>query len=288
MPTSYFLLLPFTTMASSSSLSSCSRRFHAYFRDVYLPVLQAAPSSSARLLQHQHLLDKLGNCLLDFFVSSPDDSCCQQAALKVLAVDFDLTMTNKHSGGVLDLASSSSFLSSAICPAFTHFAQLAQNRGLKICVVTFSDSKLAASNTHKDGKRRKWIGGEELVRAAVQQSCSLQKTGGGELNIDKVFGFLPSYYQHQPVYQALGLTAPMSADKSFHLSCVYNHYGLSSPTEVLYIDDDLNNCRTAAVHNEQASCAAAAVRPEDMVGVFPYVLHVGGGEGFMYDVVRPL
>eukprot|EP00922_Rhytidocystis_sp_ex-Travisia-forbesii_P044154 GHVS01065866.1.p1 GENE.GHVS01065866.1~~GHVS01065866.1.p1 ORF type:complete len:319 (-),score=63.84 GHVS01065866.1:909-1730(-) len=272
---------------TSSLLSSPSHRFHAYFHDVYLPLLKSVTASSSSSLPQ---LDKLGNCLLDFFLpASSDSSSC--GALKVLAVDFDLTMTNQHSGGVIELcAASCSFLSSAICPSFLHFAHLAQSRGIKICVVTFSDGKLAeaASSKQKDGARRKWIGGEELVRTAVQR-CG-QKSAG-KLNIDRVFGYLPSQYQQRSSYQPLGLKSPMSRDKSFHLTCLYNHYALNSSAEVLYIDDDLNNCRRAAVPSSgrtHDTPTGPSVAQEDMVGALPYVLHVGGEKGFHYDTLKPV
>eukprot|EP00922_Rhytidocystis_sp_ex-Travisia-forbesii_P043966 GHVS01065556.1.p1 GENE.GHVS01065556.1~~GHVS01065556.1.p1 ORF type:complete len:218 (-),score=56.41 GHVS01065556.1:610-1185(-) len=180
---------------TASSLSSRSLRFHSYFDDIYLPMLRSIPLTSSTSSPSMHQLDRLGNCLLDYFLptngssSSPDVS--SSSPLKVLAMDFDLTMTNKHSGGILELSSpsSSSFLSSSLCPSFVHFAQLAHSRGLKICVVTFGDSKSAeAKNRKHRGGANRWVGGDELVRLVVKHSSS-----GGEIHIDKVFGYLPWY-----------------------------------------------------------------------------------------------
>eukprot|EP00921_Rhytidocystis_pertsovi_P012604 GHVQ01020506.1.p1 GENE.GHVQ01020506.1~~GHVQ01020506.1.p1 ORF type:complete len:130 (+),score=1.80 GHVQ01020506.1:3-392(+) len=79
--------------------------------------------------------------------------------------------------------------------------------------------------------------------------------------------FLPyRNYQTPDRYTKLGLTSPMTHDKTFHLSLVQDCFNVS-PSEILFIDDDLNNCLSAS-------------------HLFAYTLHVVGNRGFRHDAIE--
>lgn len=104
-----------------------------------------------------------------------------QYGVKCIATDFDLTMLTCHSGGWTEPNSEKgSKVLNSLSPSFKSFAVYAKSKGLRLCVVTFSDSRSIPSHKLKTA-----IGGEHIVQAVVEAA-------GSPFTIDRVFGFYPA------------------------------------------------------------------------------------------------
>ncbi|CDJ37514.1 p36 protein, putative [Eimeria tenella] len=150
--------------------------------------------------------------------------------IRVIAVDFDLTMITVHSGGSASNVPDNPIFTS-LSPDFDAFASAVTSRGIPIAVVTFGDPRAIASRPDR-------IAGEPLVQRVLEGSAASFK-------VDAVFPFYPPLYQWPADYKVLGLKEPMPFSKSFHISKVLEHFGVSKE-QVLLIDDDPNNCSAFA------------------------------------------
>jgi hypothetical protein len=177
-------------------------------------------------------------------------SWVRSAGIKVIAADFDLTMTSIHSGGyVLPTDSRAPRIFSSLSPEWQSFATRANAVGIRISCVTYADA-----NSGSGG-----IGGEALVRTTL-------RTSQATFNLESVYGFYPENYCTPDRYIPLGLSRPMPDDKSYHLRRLCMDYQVE-PHEVLLIDDDEHNCIAA-----------------ERDGYF--TIHVGGGRGFSLRGLR--
>eukprot|EP01067_Filipodium_phascolosomae_P005379 Filipodium_phascolosomae@DN3462_c0_g1_i1.p1 len=157
-------------------------------------------------------------CLLEFLTTNH---------VSVIATDFDLTMTDIHSGGyILDVNSE---VVKSLSEQWNLFAELASNQGLKIAVVTWSDE-----NSTNDSRA---IGGSKLVKHVLDASSA-------SFPVHNVYAFYPRNYQTTDSYRSLGLSRPMTNDKSYHLARVCEDFKVE-PNEVLLIDDTISNCVAA-------------------------------------------
>ncbi|KAF8819519.1 rhoptry protein ROP9 [Cardiosporidium cionae] len=153
-----------------------------------------------------------------------------KCGIKVLACDFDLTMTTKHSGGSINPQIDRLGILSSLSQQFNQFATYAQKKGLHLVVVTFSDGHLLDDEPDE-------IAGKELVDA-VMKSC------GATFTVEKVYGYFPPNWRNSDKFESIGLSEPMADSKSFHLSRVLQEFDVKHQ-EVLLVDDDLANCKAA-------------------------------------------
>ncbi|KAH8739260.1 hypothetical protein FG386_000017 [Cryptosporidium ryanae] len=153
--------------------------------------------------------------------------------IRTIASDFDLTMMTMHSGGFIDPQSESGklFLKS-LSYEFNFLGEVAMEIGIPINVVTFSDPKLIPTE-----KALTSISGKPMI------SLSL-KSSNAKFKISNCYCFYPKLWQAKIDYSNLGLYAPMPPFKTFHLSKVCENEKLS-PDQVLFMDDDLYNCKNA-------------------------------------------
>eukprot|EP01068_Selenidium_serpulae_P009938 Selendium_serpulae@DN5357_c0_g1_i1.p1 len=149
--------------------------------------------------------------------------------ISMIAADFDLTMTTKHSGGVIDKADPKGIMDK-LSAEFNNFAFLANEKNLRVACVTFSDEKTVEGQSNR-------LAGAPLVEAVMLK-------GEAKFRVEKVYGYFPMLYQQKENYKALGLSSPMPYYKTYHLSRLCADFSLA-PHEVLLIDDDVHNCRQA-------------------------------------------
>ncbi|XP_026189859.1 uncharacterized protein LOC113146521 [Cyclospora cayetanensis] len=168
-----------------------------------------------------------------------------EGGVKVIAVDFDMTMITTHSGGSASNTPGNPVFTS-LSADFDTFATAASAYGIKIAVVTFGDPKTVASYPGR-------LAGAPLVHRVLEESAA-------SFRVDAVFPFYPPLYKSPTDYRGLGLKAPMPYNKSFHIAQLCAHFGVLRD-EVLLVDDDANNCMA---FNEEGGVA----------------LRVQGGHGF--------
>eukprot|EP00914_Ancora_sagittata_P026066 GHVO01051447.1.p1 GENE.GHVO01051447.1~~GHVO01051447.1.p1 ORF type:complete len:679 (+),score=53.86 GHVO01051447.1:73-2109(+) len=181
----------------------------------------------------------------------------QSKGIQVVASDFDRTITKNHSGGHVPTQRKCAETMRVLCSLskeFDAFGTACGELDLKIAVVTFSDSRAASMF---DGR----MGGSELVSAVLEY-------GKASFSVDAVYGFLPELYRSSGMYSLVGLEQPMPHSKSFHLDRLCKDFGVAKK-EVVLIDDDINNCESAAREGY-------------------YALHVDSYEGFHFDSLRAI
>jgi hypothetical protein len=144
------------------------------------------------------------------------------AGIKLVAVDFDRTIVNIHTGG--RYKQSASMLSSHYRPFFKKFLKEAQKVGLWVAVVTFSAQTALVADSMSIA-----LGGESNINR-----CYLRGDDGSWVR--------PSNFNVTSNWRG----RDMSRGKLGHIYSVCDHIQkLSnetiSPTEILYIDDDLAN-----------------------------------------------
>lgn len=171
--------------------------------------------------------------------------------IKIIATDFDLTMITKHSGGHIDAQEDERGILTSLSGDFDFFASAATKRNLRLVCVTFSDPKTIEGDSRR-------IAGESLVKKVLEKSRA-------NFQIEKVYAFWPENWAMSRDYKMLNLTCPMPHDKSYHLQKVCEDYRVTL-NEILLIDDDISNCRSAA--------RAGAL-----------VLHVTGKKGFNFNSI---
>lgn len=171
--------------------------------------------------------------------------------IKYIASDFDLTMTTVHSGGPICLSSKKcATVLASLSPSFDEFATYACKRGIRICVVTFNDASaippgstglLSLTSPVKELDTRRddmYLGGTSLVEQVLKE-CNAQ------FRIERVYAYYPPLYGARENFRALGLNRPMPNSKSYHLDSLCADFQLPR-SAVLLIDDDYNNCCSAA------------------------------------------
>eukprot|EP01066_Platyproteum_vivax_P009528 Platyproteum_vivax@DN4200_c0_g1_i1.p1 len=160
--------------------------------------------------------------------------------VEVIAADFDLTITDQHSGGFV-LPNENTEVFKALSKEFDEFAEMALNEGFKIVVVTFADEKSTNNPVA--------ISGNKLVARTL-------KVSKARFEPSKIYPFFPKNYQNPDAYSALGLEAPMENSKSYHLNQVCKDFQVE-PHQVILIDDTIRNC----VHAIQEGYLALTLRP---------------------------
>lgn len=173
--------------------------------------------------------------------------------IKMIASDFDLTMTSVHSGGAVAAAAENPILTS-LSPDFDQWAECASSMGMRICVVTFSDKKFIPPHINNG------LAGRDLVIATLLMSKA-------RFPVEEVYPFYPNFYAEKSEYELLNLKEPMHKSKRFHLRKVCHDFQLN-PWEVLLLDDTKENCTVAV---------------EDGF----LVLCVHGKKGFSYSKIVP-
>ncbi|PHJ22211.1 rhoptry protein rop9 [Cystoisospora suis] len=149
----------------------------------------------------------------------------QRCGVQVVATDYDRTLISLHSGG--RALSTNLAILQALAPDFQYLGEEIKRRNMPLVVVTFSDWHDAA---HKDGR----LAAESLVLATLKESKA-------RFGVDAVYGFYPAYYTEPEEFQPLGLKAPMSMDKLYHIGRASQLTGVP-PENIVLIDDDLSNC----------------------------------------------
>jgi len=152
--------------------------------------------------------------------------------IRLLATDFDCTMTTRHSGGHIDPKVDTRGILTSISKDFNEFATSVCSKGIPIVCATFSDKNTILTDSSR-------IAGERLVEATMLHSSVTFK-------IAKVYGFWPENYVTTEGYSRIGLRAPMPQFKTYHLSKACEDFEVS-PSEVLFIDDDVANCCQASI-----------------------------------------
>jgi hypothetical protein len=143
------------------------------------------------------------------------------AGIQLIAVDFDRTIVEVHTGGRWKQSSTS--LSTKIRPFFEYFLKSAQRAGLWVAVVTFSPQTQLVADTMSIG-----LGGEQQIKR-----CFLRGEDGGWTRVTKAEGS----WRHINLKQG----------KLGHIYSVVQHIQKLtqqvrlSPQDVFYIDDDLRN-----------------------------------------------
>eukprot|EP00918_Siedleckia_nematoides_P071147 GHVU01155403.1.p1 GENE.GHVU01155403.1~~GHVU01155403.1.p1 ORF type:complete len:438 (+),score=30.45 GHVU01155403.1:198-1511(+) len=162
----------------------------------------------------------------------------KERGIKIVAADFDRTMTTVHSGGHINPNVDIRSILTSLAPDFNEFGRrVEQEEGLKLVCATFSDEYTIQSSYSE-------IAGDALVRAVLKASKA-------DFSVEKVYGFFPDNYQEEQHYQTLGLSAPMTPHKSYHLQRICEEYGCK-PGEVVLIDDDARNCADASANGHPA------------------------------------
>lgn len=129
-----------------------------------------------------------------------------------LVVDFDGTITKKHTSGSVKYVETTTVL---VAEDFIHLAKFCNNRGIKTYVVTFSSKKLADAETRLTQILH--IGGEDLVRRVVPKEVLLEEVIGRHMH---------------------------SGGKTFHIKKLVEEKKLKM-SQMLFIDDDIENCKIA-------------------------------------------
>eukprot|EP01053_Blabericola_migrator_P012482 Blabericola_migrator_1__12481@NODE_78_length_15130_cov_126_174401_g70_i0_p3_GENE_NODE_78_length_15130_cov_126_174401_g70_i0NODE_78_length_15130_cov_126_174401_g70_i0_p3_ORF_typecomplete_len693_score67_81HAD_2/PF13419_6/2_2e03HAD_2/PF13419_6/5_9e05Acid_PPase/PF12689_7/0_00071PGP_phosphatase/PF09419_10/0_095_NODE_78_length_15130_cov_126_174401_g70_i069639041 len=219
----------------------------------------SSPSASGRH-RHQHVfglyVENIARLTRERIIYSEDAAdmlLCwlKRRNIKILAVDFDNTMTRHHSGGCLDLESRlGARLWRSLSPDMNALGVAAEQAGLPIVCVSFTDNKMKGFFT---SSKNNTVAGEELVQLFMQKS-------GASFSLARIYPFYPRLYQSPHLFQELlqstGCIAPADAvvmpkSKEFHLLQVCNDFGVA-PEEVLLIDDDYNNITAAAASGYMA------------------------------------
>ncbi|PFH32833.1 rhoptry protein ROP9 [Besnoitia besnoiti] len=146
-----------------------------------------------------------------------------KCAIAAVASDFDKTMIHLHSGGSArptDLA-----VLGGMTQDFHALGDELASRNIPLTVVTFSDE-----GENRNGR----LAGKALVEATLKES-------GAKFGVAGVCGRYPVFYSEPDEYSKVGLTAPMSTDKSYHLEKMSEVTGVPIDKMVL-LDDDMNNC----------------------------------------------
>ena len=149
-------------------------------------------------------------------------SAIAKAGISLIAVDFDRTIVDIHTGG--RYKQKSSVLSARVRPFFANFLKEAQQMGLWVAIVTFSCQTTLIADSMSIA-----LGGESNIKR-----CYLRGNDGS--------WSLPPKNNVAPGWRRRDLTT----GKLGHIYSVCHHIEqLStksiSPTEILYIDDDLAN-----------------------------------------------
>ncbi|CEM01831.1 unnamed protein product [Vitrella brassicaformis CCMP3155] len=211
----------------STTISDCIRCLCGSLR----AVMGESPGSK---LQHTIRMHMRGNYLKDL-TADPRTAgkellvLLHRHGVKVLAMDFDNTMTTVHSGGVVDPHHDSRGVLTSLSAPVALFANDAHELGFQLCVVTFSDP-----NSRTDDSQ---LAGESLVQAVMRNA-------NATVPIQRVYPFFPRNYQAPDEYGVLGLSGPMANSKSYHLNRICADFGVK-PNEVFLIDDDVRNCLDA-------------------------------------------
>lgn len=156
----------------------------------------------------------------------------QELGIKVLAIDFDLTIVNTHTGG--RWKDTSIALAEHVRPVFKHLIPLADESGMLISVVTFSRQV-------------------SLIRKVLQQSMEGDNEFVKSMPIE---GRIP------PHYNTVG-KQPHITDVIKTFEKTYPGLELSS-SSVLLIDDDRNNIRLAEIQGYK-SILFDPKYPEDLL-----------------------
>ncbi|GAW79353.1 conserved Plasmodium protein, unknown function [Plasmodium gonderi] len=154
--------------------------------------------------------------------------------IKMVVFDFDLTIIGAHSGGYVDKANDIDNIGTSVTTHFKIFSKELNTNNIKITVATFSDDEAIR---HSRGKNSTLIAGEDMVKFSMKNSKC-------DARIEKVYAYYPPYYREPRQYRPLGLTKPMSYDKSYHLKQIRSDFEVTID-EILFIDDDVNNCISA-------------------------------------------
>lgn len=167
-----------------------------------------------------------------------------QGGIKMIAVDFDRTIVNIHTGG--RWTESSASLATKVRPFFKQLLVQAQKSGIWVAIVTFSSQTELVADTLSIA-----LGGEKNI-----QRCYL-RANDGSWTLPSLAD-LPSLWSRDYV-----IKQKISQGKLSHIISVVQHIekltNLSiSPNEILYFDDDLHNidvARSAGITNS-AWCPA--------------------------------
>lgn len=154
------------------------------------------------------------------------------SGISLVAVDFDRTIVDVHTGG--RWKQPSSVLASHVRPFFKKFLCEAQHVGLWVAVVTFSAQTQLVADTMSIS-----LGGESQIKRCFlrgqDSGWTPQKTGAGNWHLNLSKGKLGHIYS--VVKHIQKLTG----------ECI-------APSEVFYIDDDLKNVDIARKSGLIHSC----------------------------------
>eukprot|EP01054_Gregarina_sp_Poly1_P004634 Gregarina_sp_Poly_1__4633@NODE_247_length_10750_cov_169_692315_g217_i0_p2_GENE_NODE_247_length_10750_cov_169_692315_g217_i0NODE_247_length_10750_cov_169_692315_g217_i0_p2_ORF_typecomplete_len663_score69_78Acid_PPase/PF12689_7/0_0032HAD_2/PF13419_6/4_3e03HAD_2/PF13419_6/1_2e04HAD_2/PF13419_6/0_0063PGP_phosphatase/PF09419_10/0_053_NODE_247_length_10750_cov_169_692315_g217_i013543342 len=167
--------------------------------------------------------------------------------IRVLAVDFDNTITRQHSGGCVDIDSKVCVrLWRSLAPDMNALGVAAEQAGVPVACVSFSDAKMTTC-LFLAGRERTLLAGDELINLFFQKS-------GASFSLAKIYSYYPRLYQNRQVFRELQERVGVFMDervhgmprsKEFHLFHLCQDFGVL-PEEVLLIDDDATNVAEAA------------------------------------------
>lgn len=157
----------------------------------------------------------------------------EYSKIKVIACDFDLTMTNIHSGGSIHPLSSpctSYKVLHSLAYQVNQFLSAASSLGVLITCVTFAE----ALNKNDDltsssiGDHCDEIGGESLVRYTLQ-TCK------ATFPLTSVYSYYPENYITYEKYSSIGLTSPMTDDKRLFIIYIFIYYLFIYQFSIFYL-----------------------------------------------------